>query len=65
MQLDLFVRPLGDLLIPVFLALDTMVAAVRDVREDGCHRQRRFRRDTPILPRFVRPRPRAATGSVR
>lgn len=57
LQLGMFVRPLIHLLIPVFLALATIVDVVRDIREDGWQWRWRFRKDAPILPRVIRPRP--------
>lgn len=62
LQLGMFIRPLGHLLIPVFLSLATIVDVVRDIREDGWQWRWRFRRDAPILPRVIQPRPPAVTG---
>jgi hypothetical protein len=57
LQLGMFIRPLGHTLIPVCLALDTILTVLRDVREDGWQWRWRFRHDAPLLPRVKRPRP--------
>jgi len=62
LQLGMFIRPLGHTLIPVCLALDTIVAVVRDVRQDGWQNRWRFRHDWPLLPRVRRPLPPASTA---
>lgn len=55
LQLGMFIRPLGHTLIPVCLALDTILTVVKDVREDGWQWRWRFRQDAPLLPRVKRP----------
>jgi hypothetical protein len=55
LQLGMVIRPLGHTLIPVCLALDTILAVLRDVREDGWQWRWRFRHDAPLLPRVKRP----------
>jgi hypothetical protein len=55
LQLGMFIRPLGHTLIPVCLAVDTILTVVKDVREDGWQWRWRFRQDAPLLPRVKRP----------
>ncbi len=57
LQLGMFVRPLGHSLIPVCLALDSIMAVLRDIRNEGWQGRWRFRHDAPILPRVSRPIP--------
>lgn len=57
LQLGMFIRPLGHTLIPVCLALDSIMAVLRDIRDEGWQGRWRFRHDAPILPRVSRPIP--------
>lgn len=53
--LGMFLRPMGLVLVVSLLAWDSILAVVRDVREDGWQGRWRFRQDAPVLPRVRRP----------
>ena len=55
LQLGQFIRPLAHTMIPCCLALDTIIAVVRDIRQDGWQHRWRFRHDWPLLPGVRRP----------
>lgn len=53
--LGMFLRPLGLIMIMALFSIDTILAVVRDVREDGWASRWRFRKDAPLLPRIRAP----------
>jgi hypothetical protein len=56
-QLGPFVRPFLSLSIPIALSLLTVIEVYRDIRSDGWSNRWWFRRDIPLTPRAIRPRP--------